>query len=104
MTRYHLYLSMFYAAKTANRVGSILPVLIVVGIYTTVYYCFMYGFVAKTEIDSGLMALYVFFHIILVLNITSYVRVLTTNPGENIANYPVWAEPYTHHLEFPLEK
>lgn len=96
---------MFYHAKWYIRAAFALPVLIVLGIYFGIYYSFIYGFVMVCEPSIFLMTFYLFFHLILFLDIWAYLKTAFTDPGTTPENFELLPEEvmFTSQADYNTE-
>lgn len=82
---------MFFHQNIGMRVAYTVPVLMTLGIYAGLYYCFAVGYIAVKDEVSFLA--YVVFHVFLALSLASYVQCVRTDPGSIPATFDLTAYP-----------
>lgn len=78
---------MLYAKSVRNRLIAVIPVCMVIALITLIYGSFYSCYILKKELTMPRIGFYILFHLILALNIWSYIKTLSTNPGNVPAHY-----------------
>lgn len=85
---------MFYHKQCGIRFLYSIPVLFVFCLVLGIYVCFLDGFILRVETNLLLFTYYLIFHVVLFLNLWSYITTVITDPGTIPYTYDELEERY----------